>query len=231
MERYLVIGLGAFGAPIARRLGERGQDVLAVDSDERLVEEIKDHVARSVVADASDRDSLEALGAKDFTTAVVAIGSNLEASVIVTAVLREMGIPRIVARATSPIHSRILSAVGADTVVSPETDFGIQLADNLVSTFSMERIPLAEGILLVEMPCHPGMHGKTLRDLDLRKKYGVYVVGIETRRKIQDAQGRQREKTEMTALPHPDHLLREGEVLVIIGSDEGMKALSEAYGR
>lgn len=230
MERYVVVGLGAFGTPVARRLAERNQDVLAIDSDERLIEEIKEHVSRAVVADASDRETLEALGLKECTTAVVAIGTDLEASVIVTAVLQEMGIRRIVARATSPIHARILSAVGAHTVVSPETDFGVQLADNLVSTFSMERVPLAEGIVLAEFPVHPSMHGKTLRDLNLRARFGVHVVAIQTRRTIEDADGRVSAKVELAGLPEPGRPIEEGEILVLLGPDEGIRGLTEAYG-
>lgn len=231
MERYVVIGLGAFGGPVARRLAERGQDVLAIDRNGRLVEDIKEEVARAVVADSTDRDTLEALGVDEFTTAVVAIGEHREANILTSALLRELGVPRIVARASGPLHARILKAVGVHKVVSPEEDFGRQLADNLVSTFALERFPLAEGLLVAEIPTHPNMHGKTLRDLRLRERFQVNVVAIQRKRKEVDEEGEVREVVNVASLPRPNQALEEGDVLVVIGSDESIDALSEAFSR
>ncbi len=231
MERYVVIGLGAFGGPVARRLAERGQDVLAIDRNGRFVDEIKDQVARAVVADATDRETLEALGVTEFTTAVVAIGEHREANILVSALLRELGIPRIVARATSPLHARILTAVGVHKVVSPEEDYGAQLADNLVSSFALERFPLAEGILVAEVPSHPNMHGKTLRELNLRERYGVNVVAIQHRRQSVDDEGRVHEVVDVASFPEPDQALADGDVLVVIGSDQALDAIDQAFNR
>jgi len=231
MERYVVIGLGAFGGPVARRLAERGQDVLAIDKNGRLVEEVKDHVARAVVADATDRDTLEALGVADFTTGVVAIGEHREANILVSALLRELGLPRIVARATSPLHARILTAVGVHKVISPEEDYGAQLADTLVSSVTLERFPLAEGILVAELPVHPNMVGRTLRDLSLRERFGVNVVALRAKRRTVDDEGQIQEKTEVTSFPEPDLALSEGTVLVVIGPEGAIDALTEAFGR
>ncbi len=229
MERYVVVGLGAFGGPVARRLAERGQDVLAIDRNGRFVDEIKDAVSRAVVADATDRDTLEALGVAEFTTGVVAIGEHREANILVSALLRELGIPRIVARATSPLHARILTAVGVHQVVSPEQDYGVQLADNLVSTFALERFPLAEGILVAEVPSHPNMHGKTLRELNMRERFGVNVVAIQHRTQTVDDEGHVRDVVNVASFPEPDQALSERDVLVVIGSEEALNALGEAF--
>lgn len=231
MERYVVIGLGAFGGPVARRLAERGQDVLAIDKNGRLVEEVKDIVSRAVVADATDRDTLEALGVAEFTTGVVAIGEHREANILVSALLRELGLPRIVARATSPLHARILTAVGVHKVISPEVDYGVQLADNLVSSVTLERFPLAEGILVAELPTHPNMVGRTLRDLNLRERFGVNVVALRAKRRTVDDEGQIQETTEVTSFPEPDQALSEGTVLVVIGSEDAIDALTGAFGR
>jgi len=231
MERYVVIGLGAFGGPVARRLAERGQDVLAIDRNGRFVDEIKDHVARAVVADATDRDTLEALGVTEFTTGVVAIGEHREANILVSALLRELGIPRIVARATSPLHARILTAVGVHKVVSPEEDYGVQLADNLVSTFALERFPLAEGILVAEVASHPNMRGKTLRELNLRERFGVNVVAIQHKRQSVDDEGHIHEVVDVASFPEPDQGMEEGDVLVVIGSEEALDALGREFGQ
>ncbi len=231
MERYVVIGLGAFGGPVARRLAERGQDVLAIDKNGRLIEEVKDSVSRAVVADATDRDTLEALGVAEFTTGVVAIGEHREANILVSALLRELGLPRIVARATSQLHARILTAIGVHKVISPEEDYGVQLADTLVSAVTLERFPLAEGIMVAELPMHPNMVGRTLRDLSLRERFGVNVVALRAKRRTVDDEGQIQEKTEVTSFPEPDQSLAEGTVLVVIGPEEAIDALTEAFGR
>jgi trk system potassium uptake protein TrkA len=231
MERYVVIGIGAFGGPVARRLAERGQDVLAIDRNGRLVEELKDDVARAVVADATDRDTLESLGVPDFTTAVVAIGEHREANILITALLRELGIPRIVARATSPLHARILTAIGAHKVIFPEQDYGEQLADNLVSAVTLERFPLAEGIVVAELPTHPNMHGRSLRELSLRERFAVNVVAMRMRKRTVDDEGQIQETMETATFPDPDLALTEGSVLVVVGTDEALDALTEAFGR
>lgn len=231
MERFVVIGLGAFGGPVAKRLAERGQDVLGIDRNGRLVEEAKEYVSRAVVADATDRDTLEALGVAEFTTAVVAIGEHREANILVSALLRELGIPRIVSRATSPLHARILAAVGVHKVISPEEDYGIQLADNLVSSVTLERFPLAEGVLVAELPTHPNMVGRTLRDLSLRERFGVNVVALRSKRRTVDNEGEIHETTEVTSFPEPDQALSEGTILVVIGSEEAIDALTGALGR
>jgi trk system potassium uptake protein TrkA len=221
MRRYVVIGLGRFGSVIARRLAERGQDVLAIDRDERLVEEIKEHVGRAVVADATDPETLAALGVGEFPTAIVAIGEDREANILVSALMREIGIERVVARATSDLHARILTAVGVHKVVIPEVEYANELASSLVSSFAVERFPLAEGVLVAEIPIHPNMKGKTLRDLQLRERFEVNVVAV------QSPSGP--DTMRVATLPSPNQALSEGDILVVIGQEEAIENLAKEF--
>lgn len=230
MKRFLVIGLGAFGAVLARRLHERGAEVLAIDSDPRAVEELKDAVSRAVIADATDRDALLALGADKYSTAVVAIGENREANILVSALLRELGIPILVARATGPLHARILEAIGVSEVVSPEADLGRRLADTLCSDFSMDRFPLAEGVDLGEVPVTPYMVGKSLRDLDLRKRFHVNVVSVQKRGRARATGATRMAPLEVSSLPDPDARLEDGDVLILIGATEALDAMMREFG-
>ena len=178
MKSYVVIGLGRFGAEIAARLYSCGEEVLAMDVDEQLVDKIADRVTRAVAADARDRDVLEKLGVENFDRAVVAVGSDLAASALITMNLKSLGISYIVCKAHDDTFREILEKLGADRVIIPEWEAADKLALGLTHAGIMEYIELSDEYGIAEMEPKSGWIGKTIRNLELRSRYGANVIAL-----------------------------------------------------
>jgi trk system potassium uptake protein TrkA len=200
-----VIGLGKFGRSCAIRLAELGFDVLAIDETQANVDSIKDDVALAVVADTTDPAELEAAGIKNCDTVVLTIGAEIERSVLTAAVLKEMGIRHLVARASSELHGRLLSRIGADQVVFPEHDMAIRLANRLSLSSLYDFLESSPDYDILEFPISHGAEGKTLRDLDYRAHFEINVVGI-------------RRGGEILITLHSYDILEPGDRLIILGS-------------
>ncbi len=185
MNSYVIIGLGRFGTEMAVKLFECGEEVLAIDLDEQLVDKIADRVTRAVAADARDRDVLEKLGVENFDRAVVAMGSNLEASAMITMNLKELGVPYIICKAHDSAYREILKKLGADRVVIPEWEMADKLALGLTHAGVMEYIELSDEIGIVEMHPLDRWIGKTIRGLELRSRYGANVIALRRGEQIQ----------------------------------------------
>lgn len=173
----LVVGLGRFGGAVAETLTELGSEVLAIDQDPRLVQDFAGRITHAVEADSSDIEALRQLGVQDFQHAVVAIGSDLEASILTTAALVDLGIPHIWAKAVTEAHGRILERVGAHVVVFPERDMGERIGHRVTGKM-IDYIELDEGFALVETGPPKGLVGKTLEEYGVRAKHKVTVVCI-----------------------------------------------------
>jgi trk system potassium uptake protein TrkA len=174
----LVIGLGRFGGALARSLTELGYSVLGVDSDAELVQQCSQWLTHVVQADATSADAMRQLGAPEFGTAVVAIGTDIESSVLATALVVDLGIDRVWAKAITRAHGSILGRVGAHRVVFPERDMGVRVAHMLVGR-TIDYIQLDEGFALLERPTPRELHGQTLEGAEVRKRYGVTVVCVK----------------------------------------------------
>jgi len=177
-EQVLVIGLGRFGSAVAHTLTELGNDVVGVDVDPRLVQQASTTLPLVLEADTTDSEALRQLGAAEFDEAVVGIGTNIEASVLTTAALADLGVPTIWAKAVSAEHGRILERVGAHHVVFPEYDAGVRIA-HLVSGHMMEYLEFDPGFALIQTRALPDMIGRRLDDLALRKRHGVTIVCVK----------------------------------------------------
>jgi len=177
-QPVLVIGLGRFGSAVAMSLMRMGHEVLAVDTDERLVQEHADDLTQTVQADATDMDALAALGAKDFKSAVVAIGTDIEASVLIVLGLSDLGVPVIWAKATSENHGRILKRTGATHVVFPEQRMGERVA-HLLNGRLLDFIEFDDRFALAKLVAPEAIQGITLGMSEVRRKYGVTVVGVK----------------------------------------------------
>jgi trk system potassium uptake protein TrkA len=175
----LVIGLGRFGAATAGELDKLGRDVLAVDADAALVQKWADRVRHTAVLDARDLNALEQIGAKDFSVAVVAVGSSIEASVLITAHLVDLKIPQIWAKAISEAHGKILTRIGAHRVVYPEREAGERVA-HLVSGRMIDFIRFDDDFALVKMYPPKPIRGKSLTESGVRTKYNITVVGVKS---------------------------------------------------
>lgn len=175
----LVIGLGRFGSATAAQLVRQNKEVLVVEKDPVLVQKWSGDLTYVVEADATDMNALRQLGAQDFTAAVVGVGTSVEASVLITANLVDLGIKRIWAKAITPSHGKILSRIGAHRVVYPESDAGVRAA-HLVSGRLLDFIEFDDDFAIVKMYPPKETHGFTLSESDVRSKYGVTIVGVKS---------------------------------------------------
>ncbi len=175
----LVIGLGRFGAGAAGQLDRLGREVLAVDESQSLVQKWSERVTHAVQADARNIDALRQIGAQDFSVAVVAVGSSIEASVLITANLVDLGIPQIWAKAISQSHGKILARIGANHVIYPEAEAGERVA-HLVSGRMLDFIEFDDDFAMVKMYPPKSIRGVALSETDIRKKFGVTVVGVKS---------------------------------------------------
>lgn len=210
-QQIIVIGLGQFGMSLAVSLAAKGAEVLAVDIRKDLVEEVSTFVSEALIIDATDEKSLINLNPSQREVAVCAIGEDSkEASIICTALLRQMGISKVIARANSPMHSRILTLVGAHQIVNPEQEFGERFASKIIYSKLISDMPLGEDLHLAEIMVDETMIGKNLIDLALPKKHGVMVVA--TRRGTPSE----------IILPDPQEPLQKGDRLLVVSQEEAI---------
>nr|WP_305829069.1 TrkA family potassium uptake protein [Alkaliphilus sp. B6464] len=179
MKQYVVIGCGRFGSSVARTLYKMGHDVLAIDSSEEIIQHVSDEVTHAVQADATDENSLKSLGIRNFDVAIITIGSDIQASIMATLIVKELGIKYVVAKANNEIHAKLLFKIGADRVVFPERDMGMRVAHNLVSSNILDYIELAPDYSIMEIAPLDDWVGKTLLEIDVRSKYGVNIMAIK----------------------------------------------------
>jgi len=224
-QQIAVIGLGFLGRTLARRLSERGVEVIAIDNHKELVEDIKDVVAVAVVLDATEERSLRSVGIQDVDAAVVSIGSNVEANLLTAALLKAMGVPRIYARATNPIQERILRAIGVTRVFNVAEEMGRMLADTLATPQIERRIPLASGHSVAELRVPAAFAGRSLRDLALRQRYRVNLIAIKRKVPAVDSNGNRVLREEVNDVPSADDVLERGDVMVVVGADEMIEKL------
>lgn len=223
---YAIIGLGRFGSRLALELFNRGGEVLAIDSSKEAVERIKDHVSHTAIADCTDEIAMRDLGVQDVDVAVIAIGEKVETSILATAILRRLGVHRIMTRAVTRMQAQILSEVGAHEVFSLEESMGEQIARKLIAPHILESITLASGHSLVEIVPHKEFLGKTLKELNLRARYGINVIAIKRQIPAINERGENTIQVVLNDLPSPDEKINPDDILVVVGSDEKIEALS-----
>ncbi|MFH1060846.1 MAG: TrkA family potassium uptake protein [Pseudomonadota bacterium] len=209
-----VIGLGNFGASLARRLAELGHHVSVVDTDPKAVNRMGDAAEQAVVADATDRLTLEEIGINLADAAVVSLGDNLGASIMVTLHLKEMRIKRIVAKAISPDHEKILKRVGATEVVFPERDVALRLAETLSHPNLLDYLPIGSEFSVAELAPPPEFVGQTIVKLDLRRKYGINVIAV-----------RELVPERISVIIAPDYVVKDSDILVVVGRREDIEKL------
>jgi len=203
-HEFLVIGLGRFGGALAEDLVLHGHDVLGVDLDGKLVQAYAQKLTHVVEADSTDQEALEQVGARDFGTAVVSIGTDLEASILTTSVLVDLGLRNIVAKAISEPHGRILDRIGAHRVVFPERDMGVRVARSLAGRDVIDYMELDPGFVLLETTAPPELVGRSLADAEVRRRFGLTVVSIKT-------------PGEPATYATPETVPKEGDILVVAG--------------
>ena len=205
-KEFVVIGLGRFGGSIVNELVELGVDVMAIDISSERVDDFAQIATTAVAADTTDESALRSLGIRNFEHVVVAIGENIQASILTTLILKEIGVKRITVKAQNDYHAKVLQKIGADQVVHPERDMGKRIANNLVSNNILDYLELSDEYSIVEVRANEKLAGFTLIDLDIRAKYGVNIVAIKR-------------GTHILVSPQAIEEIEMDDILIVIGSD------------
>lgn len=228
MKQILVAGLGRFGEALALTLEEAGVEVIAVDNNSDHVEAVKDRVTHVAQLDSTDLNALKAIGAERVDAAVVAMGEDFEASVLTTAALRELGVKQVVARANTEREARILRLAGADRVLFVEQEMGQRLGKALVGSSVLDHIALAEGYAMIQWAIDDRVAGKTLGEAKLRTRHRVNVVAIKKREVTKAEDGSEQVREHLDPVPLPEYRFAAGDILVLVGKESDLKALTGA---
>lgn len=211
---FVVIGLGRFGSNLSRKLVERGHTVLGIDRNRELVQSLADEITQVVAMDSTDEDALRALDIAAFDVAIVAIGSSLENNLMTTLALKNLGVRRIICKAQNRKQRTALLAIGANEVVLPEQDSAHRLALALTTPFFIDQIAMGDRYSITELTAPASFVGRSLRDLDLRQRYGVTVVAVE-------------HNDELVVSPAADYVIQPDDRLAVLGSNERIANLVE----
>ena len=213
MKQYIVIGCGRFGSSVATTMHILGHQVMAIDKNDDAVQAISEKVTHAAIVDVTDEQALRALGMGNFDVAIIAIGSDIRASIMATLIAKEMGVEQIVCKAKDELQAKVLYKIGADRVVFPERDMGVRVAHNLVSNNILDHIELDPDYSIVEIVTPKEWEGKTLIDLDLRAKYEITVLAIKCGKSI-------------NVTPSPEEELKAGSILVVIGQNSKISTIT-----
>lgn len=205
-KEFVVIGLGRFGGSIVRELVEQGADVMAIDKFSDRVDEFASIATQAIVADTTDESVLKSLGIRNFEHVIVAIGEDIQSSILTTLMLKEIGVNKITVKAQNDYHEKVLRKIGADQVVHPERDMGIRIANNMISNNVLDYLELSDEHSIMEIIANEILAGSTLIDLDIRAKYGINIVAIKR-------------GNEILVSPQATEEIQVNDILIVIGAD------------
>ena len=211
VKSYAVLGLGSFGKSVARSFMELGIEVLAVDRNKIIVNEIASEVTYAVQMDVTNEDALKSIGVEKMDGVIVAIGENLEASVMATLLVKELGVPYVVAKAETEMQKKILEKIGADKVVFPEKEMGVRLAKNIAGNF-LDVFDLSSKDSMVELKMKEEWIGKSIRELDFRNRYHLNIVAF-------------RRDGKLDSFPDPDDVLQRDDIIITVGKNEDLSRI------
>lgn len=220
-----VIGLGTFGAKTAVRLFEKGAEVLAIDSRPDLVDRIKDKVSHAVCIDVTQEKSLRAINISDVDTAVVAIGDNIEMSIMAVAMLRKLGVGRVVARATTQIHEHVLREIGASEIIKVEEEMGEIVASKIAAPHVLQRYNFAAGYSIVEIKLGRAFEGRTLVESQIRQNYSLNIVALQKRVPYISEEGKASYRIVINDSPLPMDVIEADDIVVLVGSEKNLDRL------
>ncbi len=213
-KTFAIIGLSTFGQYMARFLAERKFDVIVVDNDESRVERVKSFVTKGIIADATDKPTLERLGLKDADAVIVSLGEFIDASLLVLLYLKEIGVDEIYVKVLTEDHAKIVNLVGVTEIIFPEKDSAFTMAQRIDNCNVLDFIPLVEGYSIIDLAPPASFSGKTLGDLDLRNKYGVQVIIIK-----------QATPDNVVVVPTAGHCIKQSDILIVLGRNEDLEQL------
>lgn len=214
MKQFAVIGLGRFGSSLAKELVDQGLEVLGIDRDEQTVDEMSDILTHAIVADSTEEETLRSIGIRNFDCAIVAIGDDIQASIMTAILLKDLGVKTVVAKALTELHGKVLERLGVDRIIYPERDMGIRVAHQLVNPNLLDYIELSKDYTIAELSVPRKLNGLTLQQLDPRAKFGCSVVAIN-------------KKSGMIIAPTASDTINERDVMVIIGTNRQVESFEE----
>ncbi len=211
-KQFVVIGLGRFGMSVAETLTSLGHDVLAIDKDEQIIQDMSDKVTHAVQLDATDEYALRTLGVRNFDVAVVTVGENVQASIMITLLLKEAGVRFVICKGQSEIHKKVLMKIGADRVVLPEKDMGVRVAHNLVTSSLLDFIELSPDYSIMEMEVPQEWVGKKIKDLDVRANYGINIMALK-------------KGEDINISPNAEDVIGSDSIIISVGSNDDLAHL------
>ncbi len=210
MKSYLVLGLGRFGTSVAHTIYNLGHEVVGVDESEKIVNEFSRLITHTIQADITDEDFLKAMDISKFDSVVVAVGSNLQVSIMVTVLLKELSARHVLVKARDDFQAKILYKVGADKVILPEQDMGVKVAHSLMSDHFLELIEISQDYSITSVSAPESWYGKTLGELAVRSKYGINILAIK-------------EKDHTNVVPNAKTMIGNDTVITILGMNHDLK--------
>jgi len=213
-KQFAVIGLGRFGGSVCRELYTMGHEVLAIDINDDRVNDFARYSTHAVVANATDENTLQSLGIRNFEHVVVAIGDNIQASILCTLLLKEMNVKQVWVKAQNQYHHKVLVKIGADRIIHPEQDMGVRIAHYLVSEKIIDYIELSPEYSIVELIATTKVATHTIAELDIRAKYGCTILGIKN-------------GDDVLISPTPDHAIKDNDILIVIGHNRDLKRFED----
>lgn len=216
-KQFAVIGLGRFGGSICKELMDLGVDVLAIDKDPNRVNAYAQIVTHAVVGDTTDESVLKSIGIRNFDHVIVAIGDDIQASILTTLILKELGVKNITVKAQNDYHEKVLVKIGADRIVHPERDMGKRIANNMVSNNVLDYLELSDEYSIVEIVANKRLSGHSLMELNIRAKYGINIVAIKR-------------GEEIIVSPQANEVILDKDILIAIGTDENINLFEKKMG-
>ncbi|RXI98610.1 TrkA family potassium uptake protein [Anaerobacillus alkaliphilus] len=213
-KQFAVIGLGRFGGSVCRELYQMGHEVLAIDTNEDRVNNFSRYSTHAVVANATDENALQSLGIRNFEHVIVAIGDNIQASILCTLLLKELNVKQVWVKAQNQYHHKVVEKIGADRIIHPEHDMGVRIAHYLVSEKIIDYIELSPEFSIVELIASRKVSYQTIAKLDIRAKYGCTILGIKR-------------GEEVIISPPPTHEIFENDILIVIGHNNDLKRFED----
>lgn len=220
-----VIGLGTFGAKTATRLFEKGAEVVAIDKDQDLVDRIKDKVTHAVALDVTDERALRSVNISDVDVAVVAMGDDIQMSIMAVAMLRKLGVGRVIARATSQMHEHILNEIGASEIIKVEEEMGEIIASKIVAPHVLQRYNFAAGYSIVELKLGKKFEGKTLVESKIRQNYSLNIVALQKKVPYITEEGKSAYRIDINDCPMPMDVIEADDIVVLVGSEKNLNKL------
>ncbi|MDX5474378.1 MAG: TrkA family potassium uptake protein [Bacillaceae bacterium] len=213
-KQFVVIGLGRFGGSLVEEFAKLGVEVLAIDKSEELVSQYTSVATHAVQANATDEATLKSLGLRNFDHAIVSMGEDIESSILTSLLLKEMNVKEVWVKAMNKYHQKVLTRLGVDRIIQPERDMAKRIAHHVVSDKIIDYIELSDSHSIVEISATKKVHNKTLKDLNMRAKYGCTLIGIQR-------------NGDIVVSPTAEEVLREGDLMIIIGRNEDIQRFEE----